>query len=81
MKHTEVCIFIFTVTAGGTALATCPNTMPLELLTDCLVYEGDGESSFPTTDYAYMDRYQEWLNTQPQGTMMPPYAAGLPTNQ
>jgi hypothetical protein len=55
--------------------------MPLELLTDCLVYEGDGESSFPTTDYAYMDRYQEWLNTQPQGTMMPPYAAGLPTNQ
>ena len=66
------------VTAGGTAFATCPNTMPLELLTDCIVYEGDGSSSFPSSDYAYMGRYQDWLATQPQGTTFPPYKAGLP---
>jgi hypothetical protein len=78
MKHTEVCLFVFMVTAGGTAFATCPNTMPLELLTDCIVYEGDGSSSFPTSDYAYMDRYQDWLEAQPQGTILLPYKAGLP---
>ena len=77
MKRTEVCLFVFMVTAGSTAFATCPNTMPLELLADCIVYEGDGSSSFPTSDYAHMDRYQNWLKTQPQGTTLPPYGAGL----
>jgi hypothetical protein len=81
MKHTEVCLFVFMVTAGGTAFATCPNTMPLELLTDCIVYEGDGSSSFPTGDYAYMDRYQNWLKMQPQGTILPPNTTGFPTSK
>jgi hypothetical protein len=78
MKHTEVCLFVFMVTAGSTAFATCPNTMPVELLTDCIAHEGDGASSFPTSDYAHMDRYQDWLTTQPQGTILPPDTAGLP---
>jgi hypothetical protein len=76
-KHTKVCLFVFMIAAGGTAFATCPNTMPLELLTDCIVYEGDGSSSFPTSDYANRDRYQDWLNTQPLGTTLPTYTAGL----
>ena len=80
-KHTEVCLFVFMVTAGGAAFATCPNTMPLELLTDCIVYEGDGSSNFPTSDYAYMDRYQAWLKTQPQETILLTDTAGLPTNK
>ena len=77
-KHTQVCLFVFMISAGGTALATCPNTMPLELLTDCIVYEGGGESSFPASDYAHIDRYHDWLKAQPQGTMFPPNTAGLP---
>jgi hypothetical protein len=82
IKHAEVCLSVFMVTVGGTAFATCPNTMPLELLTDCIVYEGDGSSSFPTGDYAYMDRYQDWLKAQPQGTILPPNTTtGLPTNK
>jgi hypothetical protein len=76
-KHTQFCLFIFMISACGTALATYPDMMPLELLTDCIVYEGDGSSSFPTSDYANRDRYQDWLNTQPQGTTLPTYTAGL----
>jgi hypothetical protein len=37
--------------------------MPVKLLEDCIVYEGAGDS-FPTSDYAYMDQYQGWLDTQ-----------------
>jgi hypothetical protein len=82
IKHAEVCLSLFMVTVGGTAFATCPNTMPLELLTDCIVYEGDGSSSFPTGDYAYMDRYQDWLKAQPQGMILPPNTTTrLPTNK
>lgn len=79
-KHIQVCLFVFLVTTGGTALATCPNSMPMQLLVDCIVYEGDGVSSFPTSDYAYLDSYQDWLKTQPPGTILPPNTAGLPTN-
>jgi hypothetical protein len=53
--------------------------MPLELLVDCVVYEGDGSSSFPTGDYAYMDRYQDWLKTQPTTVLFPPETATSPT--
>jgi len=76
MKHTEVCLFVFMVTAGGTAFATCPNSMPMELLVDCIGYEGDVESSLPTSDYAYMDRYQVWLKTQPPTAIFPSDTAG-----
>jgi hypothetical protein len=79
-KQTQVGSFLFMIAAGGTAFATCPNTMPMQLLIDCIVYEGDGVSSFPTSDYAYMDRYKDWLRRQPQGTILPPDTAGLPTN-
>jgi hypothetical protein len=80
-KHTKVCLFVFMIAAGGTAFATCPNTMPLELLTDCIVYEGDGSSSFPTSDYAYLDRYQDWLKTQPPTAIFPSDAAGSPITE
>ena len=76
MKHTEVCLFVCMVTAGSTAFATCPNTMPLELLVDCIVYEGDGASNFPTSDYAYIDRYQAWLKAQPPTTIFPTDTGG-----
>ena len=79
-KQTQVGSFLFMIAAGGTAFATCPNTMPMQLLIDCMVYEGDGVSSFPTSDYAHMDRYKDWLRRQPQGTILPSDAAGLPTN-
>jgi hypothetical protein len=77
-KHTQVCLFVFMITAGGTAFATCPNAMPVELLVDCIAYEGNGESSSPTLDYAYMDRYQVWLKTQREGTTFPADTAGSP---
>jgi hypothetical protein len=48
---------------SGTALADCPSDMPTQLLEDCIVYEGAG-TSFPSSDYAHMDLYQEWLKTR-----------------
>lgn len=77
MKHSEVCLFAFLITIGSSAFATCPNTMPLELLVDCVMYEGDG-SIFPTSDYAHMDHYQDWLKTQSPTAVFPPYIAGSP---
>jgi hypothetical protein len=62
-KKVAVGLFISTITASGLALANCPDSMPVQLLEDCIVYEGAG-SSFPTSDYAYMDQYQDWLKTQ-----------------
>jgi hypothetical protein len=62
-KHAEVGLFLFALTASGLALADCPRTMPVQLLEDCIVYEGAG-SSFPPSDYVYIDQYQDWLKTQ-----------------
>jgi len=75
--HAKIGLSVFIVTASGSALSTCPNTMPLELLTDCIVYENAG-TVFPTSDYANMDRYQEWLKAQPPAAMFPPETAVLP---
>jgi len=75
--YAEVGLSVFMITAGGMALATCPNTMPLELLVDCIVYERDG-SSFPTGDYAYMERYQVWLKTQSPTVIFPSDTADSP---
>ena len=80
-KHTKVCLFVVMISAGGTALATCPDTMPVALLVDCIVYEGDEESSFPTGDYTYMDHYQAWLKTQPPTAIFPSDAAGSPITE
>jgi hypothetical protein len=44
-------------------MADCPNAMPLQLLTDCIVYEDAGQS-FPTSDYAHMDLYSSWIEAQ-----------------
>ena len=63
MNCAEVGLFLFTITASGLALANCPGSMPEQLLEDCIVYEGAG-ANFPTSDYAHMDQYQDWLKTQ-----------------
>jgi hypothetical protein len=78
IKHAGVGLFVFAFTASGAAMATCPNTMPLELLVDCFVYEGNGSSSSPTGYNAYMDRYQDWLRMQPTTVVFPPETAASP---
>jgi hypothetical protein len=71
MTHAQVGAFVITITASGLALANCPDSMPVQILKDCIVYEGAG-SDFPTSDYANMDQYQDWLKTtQPQAIAMP----------
>ena len=79
IKAVEVGLFVFAFAASGAAMATCPNTMPLALLVDCVVYEGEGSSSFPTGYYAYMDRYQDWVKTQPATVIFPPETTAAPT--
>jgi hypothetical protein len=74
MTKAQVGLFVLTTTASGLALANCPDTMPVQLLEDCIVYEGAG-SSFPTSDYARMDEYQIWFKAnQSQGTSLIPTA-------
>jgi len=63
MKRAELSLFLFTITASGLVSANCPGSMPEQLLNDCIVYEGAG-SSFPTSDYAHMEQYQDWMKTQ-----------------
>ena len=65
-KHIKVGLFVFSTMTSGWALADCPNTMPEQLLNDCIVYEGAG-NSFPTSDYAHMGQYQDWQKTQLAG--------------
>jgi hypothetical protein len=62
-KHAQIGLFVFTITASGLALADCPVSMPERLLSDCITYEGSG-STFPTSDYTYMELYNEWLKEQ-----------------
>ena len=78
MNCAEVGLFLFTTTASGLALANCPGSMPEQLLNDCIVYEGAG-SSFPTSDYAHMDQYQDWLKTQQPLAITQPITAATPT--
>jgi len=66
MKKCEsISLLVFTLTISGLSLADCPNTMPAQLLEDCIVNESAGHS-FPPSDYVYMDQYQDWLKTQRQ---------------
>ena len=76
MKHAQG-IFLFAITASGLALANCPGSMPEQLLEDCIVYEGAG-SSFPTSDYAHMDQYHDWLKTQQPLAKTQPITAATP---
>ena len=77
MNCAEVGLFLFTITASGLALANCPGSMPEQLLNDCIVYEGAG-SSFPTSDYAHMAQYHDWLKTQQPLAISQPTTAAMP---
>jgi hypothetical protein len=79
-KHAETGLFLFAITASGLAVADCPPSMPEQLLEDCIVYEGAG-STFPTSDYAYMDRYRNWLQTQQPTVMAQPTTAATPARK
>jgi hypothetical protein len=56
-------VFLGGMVTSGVALADCPSDMPTQLREDCIVYEGAG-ASFPTSDYAHIALYQEWLKTR-----------------
>ena len=77
-EHTQVGLFVFAITASGLVSANCPGSMPEQLLNDCIVYEGAG-SSFPTSDYAHMEQYQDWMKTQQSPTITQPTTAATPT--
>jgi hypothetical protein len=62
-RKVPIGLFLCGIASGSLALADCPDTMPSQLLQDCIVYEGAG-STFPTKDYAHMDLYNEWLRKQ-----------------
>jgi hypothetical protein len=64
-KCGSIGLLVVTTAASGLSLADCPNTLPLQLLEDCIVSEGAGQS-FPPGDYVYMDQYQDWQKTQRQ---------------
>jgi len=77
MKHVQAGLFLFAITVSGLTLAKCPESMPVKLLEDCIVYEGAGDS-FPTSDYAYMGQYQDWINTQQPPAIPQPTTAATP---
>ena len=56
-------LFLSGIAASSLVVADCANTMPGQLMEDCIVYEGAG-TSFPPSDYAHMKQYQEWLKMQ-----------------
>jgi hypothetical protein len=62
-------LFLCGIVTSSLAMADCINTMPGQLLEDCIVYEGAG-TSFPPSDYAHMDQYQGWLKTQKAGSQI-----------
>lgn len=80
MKRAQIGLFVFAITVSGLVLAECPDTMSEQLLEDCVVYEGAG-SSFPTSDYAHMDQYQDWLKTHQPLAVSQPTAATSPKNK
>ena len=51
------------IVASSLAMADCPNAMPEQLLTDCIVNESAGHS-FPPSGYVNMDMYQDWVKAQ-----------------
>jgi len=64
-KKVRVDVFLCGIVTGSLALADCPNTMPSQLLQDCIVYESSGSGpSFPNADYDHMDLYSNWLKEQ-----------------
>ncbi len=61
--YTRICLFVCMTGMSNVLMADCPDTMPVQLLEDCIVAEGSG-SSFPNSTYANMELYQDWLKTQ-----------------
>jgi hypothetical protein len=55
--------FLCGILASSMAMADCPSTMPVQLLSDCIMNENAGHS-FPASDYVYMDLYQDWVKLQ-----------------
>jgi hypothetical protein len=73
-KTVRAGMFLCSFAASGLAMADCINAMPEQLIEDCIVYEGAG-TSFPPSDYAHMDQYQDWMKTQqPLATALLPAA-------
>jgi len=62
-RKVPVGLFLCGIVSGSVALADCPDTMPSQLLQDCITYEGAG-STFPTSDYAHIGLYNAWLKEQ-----------------
>jgi len=56
-------MFFYGIVASHLVMADCINTMPEKLMKDCIVYE-DAGTSFPPSDYAHMNQYQDWMKTQ-----------------
>jgi len=71
-KSAQIGLCVYAIAVSDLLMADCSRTMPEQLLEDCIVYESAG-SSFPTSDYAHMNEYQDWLKTQRQKqTEQPP---------
>lgn len=65
LMNKKVCAgsFLCGIVASSLAMADCPNTMPVQLLTDCIVDEGAGHD-FPPSGYANMGMYQDWVKAE-----------------
>ena len=62
-KYAQAGICVYTILMSDLLMAECPQSMPQTVLEDCITYERAG-STFPTSDYARLDMYNEWLNEQ-----------------
>jgi hypothetical protein len=64
LKQMEVCTALIFATASAMVYAAeCPRSMPVNMLEDCIISENGG-TPFPESDYAYIDEYNAWLETQ-----------------
>jgi len=73
LKQMAVCTALFFATASAMVYAAeCPSSMPVNMLEDCIISENGG-TPFPESDYAYIDEYNAWLETQKEsGTSVKP---------
>jgi len=67
-KKVRISVFLYGIVTSSLVMADCPNTMPEQLLTDCIVNESAGHS-FPPSGYVYMDMYQDWVMAQQPKTL------------
>jgi hypothetical protein len=62
-KKTYIVLFLCGIVTSSLAMADCPETMPVQLLKDCIVNEDAGHS-FPPSGYVNMGMYQDWVKAQ-----------------